>query len=182
MFGRLFSNKTISSRLIACLFFIGLIGSARCSGDTPDRPVTEFYNLYLKLKPIGLPTREQEQAMAPYLSERLRRLLGQAHSYKEAFMRKNPEDKPPWADGCLFASLFEGPKRFKISKVIANSDGTSMVTVHFWYDSQVANWEDKVIVRREGGRFVIDDFVLSGVGPFNPPGRLSEMLKDTGEY
>ena len=57
----------------------------------------------------------------------------------------------------------------------ANSDGTSTVSVHFKYET--TEWEDSVIVRKEANRFVIDDFVMSGAGQFNPLWRFSEGLK-----
>lgn len=173
-------NKILRARFVSGLFLLGLFGLSGCSGDSPRRPVEDFYRLYLKTKPIGLPTQEQQQAMAPYLSMRLLGLIDEARSYQETFKRQNSDEKPPWVDGCLFASLFEGPTRFKVSNVVANSDGTSTVKVHFWHetsDGQISDWEDAVMVRKEGERFVIDDFLMSGAGPFNPPGRLSEDLK-----
>jgi hypothetical protein len=166
-------------RFIAWLILIGLFGASVCCGDSPGTPVDQFYNLYLKLHPSGLPTQAEEEALAPYLSKRLLRLVDTARSCQDAFIRKHPGDKPPWADGCLFASLFEGPTQFKIAKVVANPDGASTVYVHF--GNGPAEWEDSVIVIREAGRHVIYDFVMSGAGPFNPPGRFSEGLKCPSE-
>lgn len=162
-------------RFMAWLLLVWCPGLLGCPANSPNKPVEDFYNLYLKTHPNGLPSLEEEKALAPYLSKRLLALIEEARSYQRAFIKQHPNDKPPWADGCLFASLFEGPTRFKISHVIANSDLTSTVTVHFWYESD--EWEDSVIVRAEAGRFVIDDILMSGAGDFNPPGRLSERLR-----
>jgi hypothetical protein len=172
-------NRILHARFVSWLILLGLLWLSGCSGDSPRTPVEGFYRLYLKTYPIGLPTKEQEQAMAPYLSKRLLGLIDEARSYQEGFKRQFPDEKPPWVEGCLFASLFEGPTRFKISRVVANSDGTSTVTVHFWHET--SDWEDAVIVRTEANNFVIDDFLMSGAGPFNPPGRLSERLTYRGE-
>ncbi len=166
-------------RFIFWLVLLSFLGLSGCSGDSPKATVENFYNLYLKTHPSGLPTKEQERTMAPYLSDRLLGLIDKARSYQEAFKQKYPEDKPPWIEGCLFASLFEGPTRFKVTNIAANPDGTSTVKVHFWYEAsggQKYDWEDAVIVRRETKGFVIDDFVMSGAGPFNPARRLSEEL------
>jgi hypothetical protein len=162
-------------RFFAWLLFILFLGLSGCFGNSPDKPVEDFYNLYLKIHPIGLPSHEEEKALEPYLSRHLLALINGARLYQEAFIKQHPNDKPPWADGCLFASVFEGPTRFKISNVIANSDGTSTVKVRFGYES--FEWEDSVIVRAEAGRFVIDDILMSGAGDFNPAGRLSEHLR-----
>jgi hypothetical protein len=162
-------------RFIALLVFIWFVGLSSCSGNSPSKPVEDFYNLYLNIHPVGLLNHEEEKVLAPYLSKHLLALIDEARLYQEAFIRQHPNDKPPWVDGCLFASLFEGPSWFKISDVIANPDGTSTVKVHFGYES--SEWEDSVIVRVEAGRFVIDDILMSGAGDFNPPGRLSEHLR-----
>ncbi len=162
-------------RFVSGFLLLCLLGLSGFSGDSPGRTVEGFYALYLKTHPSGLPAQDEEQAMAPFLSGHLLGLLDKARSYQETFKRRHPDDKPPWIEGCLFASLFEGPTNFKVTKVIANQDGTSTVTVHFWNDSY--EWEDSVIVRKEAKGFVIDDVVKSGAGPFNPPGRLSEELE-----
>ena len=44
--------------------------------------------------------------------------------------KAHPDEKPPFVDGCLFASLFEGPKSFEVGTALA--EGTaSKVKVHF---------------------------------------------------
>lgn len=157
-------------------WFTGLIG---CSSITPRTPVDNFYKVYLKMKPVGLPTKEQEQKMAPYLSKRLLELMDEARNYQEEFRRQSPEDIPPWVDGCLFASLFEGPDRFEIVDLVPNPDETWTVKVHFGYVTY--EWEDLVIIGTEGQRYVIVEILMSGAGDFNPPGRLSGNLKYRGE-
>ena len=168
-------EKLMSNRFVSCLLLLGLFGLTGFSGDSPAKPVEAFYTLYLKTHSSGLPAQDEERAMAPYLSRRLLGLIDNARSYQEAYKRQHPDDKPPWIEGCLFASVFEGPTKFRVMKVAANPDGTSTVTVHFQYDT--FEWDDSVIVRNEAEKFVIDDFVKSGAGPFNPPGRLSEELE-----
>ena len=169
----------IRNHFVICLTLLALFWIWGCSGDSPRTPVEGFYRWYLRTKPIGLPTKEQEPAMAPYLSNRLLGLIDEARSYQETFKRQFPDEKPPWVEGCLFASLFEGPMKFKISNVVANPDGTSTVKVHFWYETY--DWEDAVIVRKEANKFVIDDFLMSGAGQFNPKSRLSDDLTYRGE-
>ena len=171
-------NGMICARLVSWLILLGVLGLSGCSSNSPRTPVEDFYMWYLKTQPTGLPTKAQELGMAPHLSKRLLGLIDEARSYQENFMRQFPDEKPPWIEGCLFASVFEGPTRFKISSVASNSDGTSTVKVHFWLETY--DWEDTVIVRKEANKFVIDDFLMSGAGPFNPPVRLSESLKYRG--
>jgi len=45
----------------------------------------------------------------------------------------------------------------------------------------ISETKNEVVVVKEDGRYVIDDVVLSGIGQFNPPGRLSTNLASRGE-
>ncbi|HTT07659.1 MAG TPA: DUF3828 domain-containing protein [Gammaproteobacteria bacterium] len=137
--------------------------------------VTRFYDKYLERRWIGLPSIKDQKEISPYLSRELSKLLNDARRYEQDYKRKRPDEKPPFVDGCLFASLFEGPQAFKIAQITAIPGGGWQVTVAFSYEDQ--KWRDIVVVKREGKRYVIDDVLLSGAGPFNPPGRLSETLK-----
>lgn len=85
-------------------------------------------------------------------------------------------EKPPFTDGCFFASLFEGPTSFAIGKVDRTGPDTWRVGVRFRNDPGAYEWDDAVVVRREASRFVIDDVLLGGAGEFNPSGSLRQML------
>lgn len=167
------------------------MGAAACLGSAPPRAPTcpdagtapgvvcEFYARYLELRPSGLPTVEQQAALAPWLSERLEARLAQARRIQSAFRTQSPDEKPPLVDGCLFASLFEGPTDYTVGTA-ERTGAVTRVPVRFRYHT-AAEWEDTVLVTREGDAFVIDDVEFGGAGPFNPPGRLSELLEHAGE-
>ena len=144
-------------------------------GKDPAAPVRDFYAQYVQLKPAGLPTPAQQKALSPYLSHRLLGLMDAARAYSEQVAKAHPDEKPPLVDGCLFASLFEGPKAFQVEPAAADGEGWK-VRVHFTGEQGVA-WDDNVLVVREDGRYVIDDVLLSGAGAFSLPGRLSANLE-----
>ena len=141
-----------------------------------------FYQRCLKLRPVGLPTDEEQAALSPFLSERLERLLEQARARQAEFGQQFPGEKPPLVDGSLFSSLFEGPTSFEVGPAVkrAGQDGVTRVPVSFRYGNEAA-WQDVVLVKREQDRNVIDDIEYGGAGEFNPPGRLSETLERSGE-
>jgi uncharacterized protein DUF3828 len=160
--------------------FAGLGTPATAAGAAePATVVQQFYEKYVTLSPPGLPTAAQQKELAPYLSRRLLGLMDAARAYSDREAKAHPDDKPPFVDGCLFASLFEGPKAFKVGAAVAEGEG-SKVKVHFTAGEGVA-WDDEVIVVKEDGRYVIDDVLLAGIGQFNPPGRLSTSLASRGE-
>jgi hypothetical protein len=146
---------------------------------TPQGVVCAFYTRYLEIRPSGLPTAEQQAALAPWLSTQLERRLDAARAVQATFRVQHPGEKPPLVDGCLFASLFEGPTAFTVGAV-GNTGDVSRVSVQFRYGSDT-QWTDVVVVTRERGTFVIDDIEFAGAGPFNPAGRLSESLERAGE-
>jgi hypothetical protein len=165
--------------LVACAPAIGVPPRACPDAGTAEGAVCAFYERYLELRPSGLPTAEQQAAFAPWLSERLERGMDAAREVQTAFRTQHPDQKPPLVDGCLFASLFEGPTEFTVG-VAVSAGGATRVPVRFRYGAD-AEWQDVIIVTREHDRFVIDDIEFAGAGPFNPAGRLSEVLQQSGQ-
>jgi hypothetical protein len=157
------------------------IGTAPDCGaaNTPEGTVCDFYARYLEVRPTGLPTPEQQAALAPWLSDGLESLLDAARRVQVQFRTEYPGEKPPLVDGCLFASLFEGPTSFSVRAATTVGD-ISRVPVQFAYGTE-ATWQDVVVLVREGSGYVIDDIEFAGAGPFNPPGRLSDELDRAGE-
>ena len=149
------------------------------AADTPAGAVCGFYTRYLEVRPTGLPTPEQQAALAPWLSDGLEARLDAARRVQARFRTENPGEKPPLVDGCLFASLFEGPTSFSV-EAATTGGGVTRVPVQFRYGSE-ATWRDVVVLVREGSGYAIDDIEFAGAGPFNPPGKLSEALGRAGE-
>lgn len=166
-------RSAAAAALIQVILFVSAASGGQAAG--PEPAIRRFYAKYVQLRPAGLPTAAQQKALAPFLSRRLLGLMDAARAYQEQAQKADPDDKPPFVDGCLFASLFEGPRTFRIGRTVADGQGWK-VQVHFSVDQGVA-WDDEVLVTREDGRYVIDDVLLSGVGQFNPPGRLSRNLE-----
>ena len=169
----------ITGFLGACAPAVQLPQRSCPDASTAEGAVCSFYERYLELRPSGLPTAEQQAALAPWFSERLERGMDAAREVQTVFRSEHPDEKPPLVDGCLFASLFEGPTTFAIGTAVSAGD-TTRVPVRFRYGTDV-EWQDEIVVTREGDRFVIDDIEFAGAGPFNPAGRLSEVLQQSGQ-
>ena len=160
--------------LTACAGSTASHASDPCVGNEPARVVCGFYRAYLEVQPIGLPNHEQEKALAPYLSPALVARMDGARRYQEAFETEHPNEKPPFVDGSLFTSMYEGFDRFEIVQVEEMHEDGARVTVRFGYED-APPWEDIVILTR-GERYAIDDIVFLGAGQFNPAHRLTEAL------
>jgi hypothetical protein len=87
---------------------------AGCPGpDGPETVVCRFYQKVQQMRPSGLPSREEQRDLAPYLTVELQRSMDDARSYQEEFASEHPDEKPPFVDGSLFTSLFEGSTAFR---------------------------------------------------------------------
>jgi hypothetical protein len=150
--------------------------------------VTEFYSVIIKDPPIGLPTGAVKAALEPRMSRRLVRQLRLAQECEKDYFRLHSRRTPAAEDGLpptvgkpsfgwLEHGLFSGgneqamPKELDIQAVEPLPDGGFRVRVEFTYrdsfatygrppdDSNTFRWPGIVIVVREHGDFVIDDFV-----------------------
>ena len=170
---------------VTMLVLAGCTGStARPSPQCADPAnaagtVCAFYQRYLAIRPSGLPTVAQQAELEPWLSDRLERQLDAARVVQAAYRQAHPGEKPPLVDGFLFASLFEGPTEFLVGTA-GTANELTRVPVTFSYGADTT-WQDTVLLVREGDRYVIDDVELAGAGPFNPAGRLSQVLQHAGD-
>ena len=143
--------------------------------DEATSVVCRFFQAHLEIRPMGLPTPDQQRVLAPYLTTTLVGRIDDARRYQEEFEAEHPDEKPPFVDGSLFTSMYEGFDRFEIVRSEPDASGGAKVIVRFGY-KDAPPWEDAVIVTREGDRYAIDDMVFSGAGAFNPAHRLTEAL------
>jgi hypothetical protein len=126
-----------------------------------------FYRTYLKLKVRGLPNEKEVKALSPFLSSDLQQLFKDARSKQEKYIREHPDDKPPWADGDLFTSLFEGANSFRIGAPRIKS-GRAEVPVHLAYrgGGATSRWSDLLVLTRTSAGWRVWDILLKGEWAF----------------
>src|SRR5574341_464019 len=103
-----------------------LLGCRSAPAATPASVVTDFYAASVASTQSGVPSPEQVARLAPYLSDSLEALLVAVRRLSEAARVQAPDEKPPFADGNLFSSLFEGPTAVR---VVGDSSRGSMHAV-----------------------------------------------------
>jgi hypothetical protein len=141
--------------------------------------VTRFYQTLDRLDVSGAPTPEVLDSLAPMLSTTLRDLLRDARALHDADVKRAPDEKPAFADGDLFTSLFEGFSKFEILGDSVQADGTRRVAIRFTYDPSPppVTWTDHVVLTTEGRRLVVGDVVYGGDWPFANRGTLVASLR-----
>lgn len=167
-----------TSRLLIALALFPVLGCSQADGTSPEDTVVALYRT-LALGPVrGAPSAEQLASIAPYVSAELHDCLAAARRLQERERAESPGDKPSYADGDLFTSLFEGPTSFQILSNTARGDGHE-VAVRFTYDraQPAVAWTDVVVVKSERGHWVVADIVYGGNWDFANRGTLLAVLE-----
>lgn len=151
-------------------------------------PVRALYAALDSAPVFGAPTEGQRRALAPHLSADLIDLLRQAADLRAAAATAAPGEKPPFADGSLFTSLFEGATAFTVGAdsllrdprgVTPDEYADHLVTVRLLHATpgDTARWEDQVLVTRSGNRWVVADIRYGGQWDFAAKGSLVGILR-----
>ena len=93
----------------------------------------------------------------------LRRLLAAAKREQGRCAKAFPGDKPPWIEGDLFSSSFEGFTSFRAGPS-RGRDRDRAVTMRLLYVSgkDRVQWSDELVLRNEAGRWRVDDIYYRG--------------------
>jgi hypothetical protein len=165
-------------RLLALVpVLLALAGCKSAPRADASAVVQEFYTATITGHMSGAPTAEQLATIEPYLSDTLRVLLASARKRSEADVARAPDEKPSFAEGDLFSSLFEGPNAVAVLPDSARGP-LRVATVRM--TSTDANppvtWMDHVVLTQQAGRYVIDDIEYGGQWDFASKGTLRASL------
>lgn len=154
-------------------------------GDDPARAALDFYRYLVVHGDSGLPSPEEMQGLSGYLSQRLTTAIESARVRQQALMGDHPDDKPPFIEGSLYTSAFEGATAIERAKVLANKAGQeARVRVYLRYDDDQADskpfrWHDQLRLRCESGRWRVDDVMAEGTWGFGNHGSLRDGLESS---
>ena len=161
----------------ALLLTVALLGCKSAAEPSASDVVRQFYAATIAGKVSGAPTTEQFTTLTPFLSDTLRSLLAAARQLSDAEAAKSPDEKPPFVEGDLFSSLFEGPTSVEVSADSARG-GQRVASVRM--TSNGANppvtWVDRAVLVRQRDRYVIDDIEYGGQWDFANKGTLRASL------
>lgn len=144
---------------------------------TATEAVTQFYTVLDAVGVHRVPDAAQLKALAPYLGDSLAHVLDHARVLRDSAEKSAPGEKPPFADGDIFSSLFEGRTASVVKDSVARGD-TTLVVVQFTNDAQkpAVDWKDTVVVVKQGERFRIADIRYGTAWEFGFRGRLLDLL------
>ena len=164
--------------------------TAALPAAAPEQVVADLYAALAAARPSGAPTDAQRLILAPLLSAELTGLLQRADAARAAARAAAPTEKPPFTDGDLFSSLFEGPTAFTVGKAVSAAAapggrlGDLQVPVDLVHTidpaaggGEPATWTDTVLLREENGRFVVADIAFGGGWDFANKGTMIAALR-----
>lgn len=131
------------------------IGSRQgpCVEGGPDTVAQKFYDLRIAQPSQGLPDAQLLAKYRPYLSDALYQSLLKANA--------DPNKSSVLSQGDLFSSLAAGPTSASVAdaSTIPNSDARNIpLRVKLSRDgSQSRQWQDEVLMVREGSCWALDD-------------------------
>ncbi|WP_141233523.1 hypothetical protein ABU614_01560 [Lysobacter firmicutimachus] len=150
-------------------------------GDSAQAVAEAFYRVHVDIRSGGLPDGEAMQRYRPLLSKRLLGLIAGAARERDAAIAAHPDEKPPFVDGDLFSSLYEGPTGYRIGARTVSGPDRESFEIELSYreppSSEVSRWTDRALLLREDGQWKLDDIEYGGQWDFASRGRLSEALR-----
>ncbi|MFZ4683495.1 MAG: hypothetical protein ACOYMS_13390 [Terrimicrobiaceae bacterium] len=170
---------------VLLLLALGITGCAapKPAGSPADPRQTAqvFYDTLRANQVRGLPEGKAWRELQPLLTPELAAHFRDAEKIQAVFIRKNPSEKPPWCEGDLFSSLFEGPQSHIIGVARIQGDRAEVPVKLLHADpSGSARWTDTLILRQTARGWLVDDVIYGGNWPFAPKGSLVEALTSEG--
>ena len=162
--------------ILALALFVGVV-QAQPSG-LPKEVAAKFYRTCHKLKIEGLPSDKQLNLLAPFLSQDLRRLFQIAKSKQAKYIKGHPGDKPPWIEGDLFSSMFEGSHGYRVGTPIIR-DKRAAVPIRLFYreGKDITRWTDTLVMMLTDKGWVVSDLLYKATWEFKTGNSLRGVLK-----
>jgi hypothetical protein len=161
-----------------------LFASAACGPPSDERQVKNavgaFYDVYMKIRPSGVPTKEQQVDFKNVLSTGLAALLDVAAGVEENASRETGGEAAPRLEGDLFTSADEGAGSYKILECEIRKPAATCVVELTNVDDRKRSklaWKDRVFLVRQADRWVVDDIEYFGEEEYMHQGRLKDVLK-----
>ena len=165
-------------RIAACVLSALLIGCRGEGAATATDAAMQFYTMREAVGGTGAPSPKELAALRPFISDSLARLLAVADSLRDADAKQAPDEKPRFADGDIFSSVFEGATSCRVMPALAGSD-TVLVPAECVDDRPrpAVRWTDTAVVVRNGERWLVHDIRYGGTWDFANKGSLIQALQ-----
>lgn len=174
--------KRVSVLSICSILAAGCTAARDAESSPADvkAPVERFLAFYFQRYGRGLPDESQLPELASFLAPELLSLFEAALRGEDCYARKNDYEGPPFVEGDLFSSLFEGGTSATY-QLVSQEANTATFEIKWTNDSPVAEspftWKDRVILVKSASGWLIADFGHLGTWEFMAKGNVSDILR-----
>ena len=156
-------------------------GSAAAPAAEPAQgPVAvamDFLVMHQRLGSSGLPQRNELPAYDAFLCPALGQAVRAAQARQEQARVERPNEKPPWVEGDLFSSLFEGPEGFEARDTVVEGKLARVVVAMSRGEGENATrWKDTLVLQLDDGIWCLADVEYGGDWASANQGRLADAL------
>lgn len=148
---------------------------------SPDRTARTFYDLYMQVKPRGIPDVAARAQFEPLVTPELLSKLAQAQAVEKKHFIATKNQEPPLFQGDPFSSLFEGANSYKPGQCVTEG-ARAYCDIDLTYKEQdgeaATTWTDKLILVKRVGGWKVDDIQFGATWDFGQHGTLRSMLGD----
>jgi len=139
------------------------------SSDDPVKLTQRFYIEVRERAIRGLPREEDWNVLKSFMTPELAATIEKAQAVQAA---TPAGDKPPWIEGDLFSSNFEGADSQRTGALTLEGD-KAKVELHMTYTegSHTVTWTDALVLKKTDAGWRVDDLV------FKDKQKLSDALK-----
>jgi hypothetical protein len=165
--------------LFTFILYVGPFSSFAQEAKTPAPSViaSRFYDAYIRLKVRGLPDEKQAKVIDPLFAPEVRKLLDAARAGQQRYIRENKDEKPPWIEGSLFSSLFEGLDSYKLGTPVPDETKASIpVALSYKDGDKTIRWIDVIILEKSPSGWLVSDIFLNGPWDFKSGYSLRQVL------
>lgn len=173
----------IRKAFIAVLLAVPLVSCGEESTVvTPASAVSAFYDIVVNERQGGVPDMDMRARLRPVISPELDSLLAQAAEAERRHTMRTNNSEPPYLQGDIFSSLFEGATTYEVGACTAESDDTVACTVSLSHEGEgeAVEWEDRFLLTisaNDAGTFLVDDIAYGGEWDFASRGTLKASLR-----
>lgn len=173
----------IRKALFAVLFALPLAscGDEEAVADTASA-ISAFYDIVMSERQSGVPSMEMRTRLRPVISPELDRLLGQAAEAERRHTMRTNNSEPPYLQGDIFSSLFEGATAYEVGSCATKNDETiaCVVSLSHEVEGEAFEWKDRVLLTisaNDANVFLVDDIAYGGEWDFASRGTLKASLR-----
>jgi len=145
------------------------------------RAAASFYGIVLGERTSGVPDVDMRARLRPVISPDLDSLLAQAAEAERRHAERVNNEEPPYMQGDIFTSLFEGATGYEVTGCDEKSEILIECEVQLAHDAEEpVQWKDRVLLAAaptDPKTFLVDDIAYGGDWDFASKGTLKEALR-----